>query len=86
MPSAKDLFGKRLKQLRVERHLSQEKLSEMCDFNLKHVGRLERTERNITFDAIQRLAYALKVKPFELLTLLPIPKRLPPKRRKKRDE
>ena len=82
MPSAKDLFGKRLKELRFERHLSQEKLSEMCDFNLKHVGRLERAEKNVTFEAIQRLAFALKVKPFELLTLLPIPKKLPPKKKK----
>jgi len=82
VPSAKDLFGKRLKELRFERHLSQEKLSEMCDFNPKHVGRLERAERNITFDAIQRLAFALKVKPCELLTLMPIPKKLPLKKKK----
>lgn len=54
----------------------------MCDFNPKHVGRLERSERNITFDAIQRLAFALKVRPFELLTLMPIPKHLPPKKKK----
>ncbi|HKR83309.1 MAG TPA: helix-turn-helix transcriptional regulator [Terriglobales bacterium] len=85
MPSAKDLFGKRLRELRIERHLSQEKLSEMCDFHPNHVGRLERAERTITFDGIQRLAYALKVRPFEFLALLPIPRHLPPKN-KKRDE
>ena len=85
MPSAKDLFGERLKELRIERHLSQEKLSEMCDFHPNHVGRLERAERTVTFEAIQRLAFALKVKPFELLTLLPIPKKLPPKKKKRQE-
>lgn len=58
----------------------------MCDFHLKHVGRLERSERNITFDAIQRLSFALKVKPFELLTLMKIPKHLPLKKKKKKKE
>lgn len=72
--------------VRSERLSSQRKLSEMCDFNLKHVGRLERSERNITFDAIQRLSFALKVKPFELLTLMKIPKHLPLKKKKKKKE
>jgi len=85
VPSAKELFGKQIKLLRSGRHLSQEKLSEMCDFHRNHVGRLERGERVPTFEAMQRLAFALEVKPAELLALLPIPKRLPPKR-KKREE
>ncbi|MBZ5525623.1 MAG: helix-turn-helix domain-containing protein [Acidobacteriia bacterium] len=85
MPSALDLFGKQLKRLRIERHLSQEKLAEMCGFHRNHQGRLERGERVPTFDAMLRLAYALEVKPGELLRLIPVPKKLPPKR-KKREE
>jgi transcriptional regulator with XRE-family HTH domain len=85
VPSAKVLFGEQVRRLRIDQHLSQEKLSEMCDFHRNHVGRIERAERTITFDGIQRLAYALEVKPAVLLKLLPIPKKLPPKR-KKREE
>jgi transcriptional regulator with XRE-family HTH domain len=85
VPSAKVLFGEQLKTLRLARKLSQEKLSEMCDFHHTHVGRLERAERTITFDAIQRLSYALQVLPHEFLKNQPIPKKLPPKR-KKREE
>ncbi len=55
----------------------------MCDFHRNHVGRIERGERTITFDGILRLAHALQVKPEELLKLIPIPKRLPPKRKKR---
>ncbi len=83
MPSAEDLFGKQVRALRIERRLSQEKLSEMCDFHRNHVGRIERAERTITFDGVLRLAYALDVEPQELWKLVPIPKRLPPKKKKR---
>jgi transcriptional regulator with XRE-family HTH domain len=83
VPNSLDLFGKQLKMLRIGRHLSQEKLSESCDFHRNHVGRLERGERVPTFDALLRLAHALEVKPSELLRLIPVPKKLPPKRKKR---
>lgn len=83
MPSAKDLFGEQLKTLRTARELSQEKLSEMCEFHRTHVGRLERAERTVTFDGLLRLSYALKVKPDELLKLIPVQSKLPPKKKRK---
>jgi transcriptional regulator with XRE-family HTH domain len=85
VPSAKVLFGEQLKTLREARKLSQEKLSEMCDFHRTHVHRLERGKRTVTFDAIQRLSFALQVPPHEFLKNQPIPKKLPPKK-KKREE
>jgi transcriptional regulator with XRE-family HTH domain len=85
VPSALDLFGKQIKLLRIGRQLSQERLAEMCGFHRNHQGRLERGERVPTFDAMLRLAYALEVKPSDLLRPIPIPKKLPPKR-KKREE
>ena len=86
VPSAKALFGEQLKTLRLDRELSQEKLSEMCDFHRTHVGRLERAERTVTFDAIQRLSFALQVLPRELLRNMPIPTKLPLKKKKKNKE
>ena len=83
MPSAKVLFGEQLRELREARKLSQEKLSEMCDFHRTHVGRLERATRTVTFDAIQRLSFALQVLPHEFLKNQPIPKKLPPKKKKR---
>jgi transcriptional regulator with XRE-family HTH domain len=86
VPSAKVLFGRQVRILRIDRHLSQEKLSEMCDFHRNHVGRIERAERTITFDGVLRLAHALSVDPEVLWKLVPIPKRLPPKKKKPKDE
>ena len=57
----------------------------MCDFHRNHVGRIERAERTITFDGVLRLAHALNVKPEELWKLVPVPKRLPPKKKKTGD-
>jgi transcriptional regulator with XRE-family HTH domain len=65
------LFGKRLRELRLERGLSQEKLAEIADLHRNYVGVLERAVQSATLDAICKLARALKVRPAELLDNLP---------------
>jgi transcriptional regulator with XRE-family HTH domain len=64
-------FGKRLRELRKERDVSQEKLAEMADLHRNYVGVLERGGQYASLDAICKLAHALKVKPAELLKTLP---------------
>jgi len=83
VPSATVLFGKQLRKLRIERHLSQEKFAEMCDFHRNHIGRIERGEETISFDGILRFSFALAVPPLELWRLVPTQKRLPPKKKGK---
>lgn len=65
------LFGKRLRELRLERKISQEKLAEIADLHRNYVGVLERGGQNPSLDAICKLARALKVRPAELLATLP---------------
>ena len=65
------IFGKRLRELRMERGVSQEKLAEMADLHRNHVGVLERGGQFASLDTICKLAHALKVKPAELLKNLP---------------
>jgi transcriptional regulator with XRE-family HTH domain len=65
------LFGKRLRELRLERELSQEKLAEMADLHRNYVGVLERGIQSASLDAICKLAAALRVKPADLLETLP---------------
>jgi transcriptional regulator with XRE-family HTH domain len=74
VPSAKDLFGKQVKLLRIDRQLSQEKLAAMCAVHRNYIGRVERGKTNIKLDRVMKLAGGLKVKPAELFKLIPKPK------------
>jgi transcriptional regulator with XRE-family HTH domain len=65
------LFGKRLRELRLARRVSQEKLAEMADLHRNYVGILERAKQSPSLDAICKLAHALKVRPAELLEKIP---------------
>jgi transcriptional regulator with XRE-family HTH domain len=64
------VFGKRLRELRLERGISQEKLAEMADLHRNYVGVLERGGQSASLDAICKLAHALKMKPAELMSTL----------------
>ena len=54
-------FGKRVRQLRDERGISQEKLGELAKVHRTYVGMIERGEKNITLINIEKFAKALKV-------------------------
>lgn len=60
-----------MRELRLKRDLSQEKLAEMADLHRNYVGVLERGGQSASLDAICKLAAALKVKAAELLANLP---------------
>jgi transcriptional regulator with XRE-family HTH domain len=70
-PTPRIAFGKRLRELRLQREISQEKLAEIADLHRNYVGVLERGGQSPSLDAICKLAHALKVKPAELLATLP---------------
>ena len=65
--NARRLFAKRLREIRQIRKLSQEQLADMAGLHRTYVGSVERSERNISIDNIERLAKALKVEINELL-------------------
>ena len=66
---AKKLFGLRLRELRLRRGLSQEKLAWEAGLDRTFVSSCERGQRNISLQNIYRLAAALNVAPAELLHL-----------------
>lgn len=60
-------FGKRVRQLREERGISQERLGILTDIDRTYIGMIERGERNITLPKAERLARALGTKLSNLL-------------------
>jgi transcriptional regulator with XRE-family HTH domain len=61
------LFARNLKKTREYLGLSQEDLADAADLHRTYVGSVERGERNISIDNIERLAKALGVLPASLL-------------------
>jgi transcriptional regulator with XRE-family HTH domain len=57
--------GARLRQLRKAAGLTQEQLGRRAGMDYKYLGSVERGERNITLDNLERITRALGVEPFE---------------------
>lgn len=61
-------FGKRIRELRTDRGLSQEQLAELTGFHRTYIGMIERGERNISLSNIGVFAKAFEMTPSDLLT------------------
>jgi transcriptional regulator with XRE-family HTH domain len=64
---ARNIFAYKLKEFRVKKSLSQEELAEMAGLHRTYVGSVERGERNISIDNMERLASALNIQIKDLL-------------------
>jgi len=60
-------FGIRVREERTKQGLSQEGLAELAGVHRTYIGMIERAEKNITLENIEKIAHALKIKPEDLL-------------------
>jgi len=66
--TARARLAKNLRFLRARDGLSQEALADLADMHRTYVGSIERSERNVSLDNIEKLAGVLNVDISELLS------------------
>ena len=70
MDTIKICFGKRIKEVRKAKHITQEQLAEIIDINLRQMARIEAGESFFTAETLGRLCSALDITP-EVLFAFP---------------
>ena len=59
-------FGNRVREERLKQNLSQEELASIAGVHRTYIGMIERAEKNITLENIEKIALALKLKLHDL--------------------
>ena len=60
-------FGKKVREERTRLGLSQEELASRAGVHRTYIGMIERAEKNITLENIEKIARGLKTKPSNLI-------------------
>jgi len=62
-------FGLRVRELRIEKGWTQEDLAEYTGFHRTYIGMIERGERNLSLENVEKFADTFKLSISQLLTL-----------------
>lgn len=60
------VFGTNLRKYRTNLGLSQEAFAEKCGLHRTYISSVERFQRNISIESIQRIADALEIETYKL--------------------
>ncbi len=61
-------FGRRVRELRMMQHISQEELGFRCRLSKNYISDVERGTRNVSLQSIEKLAAGLAISEKELFT------------------
>lgn len=61
------VFGKKVRQARKAKHLSQEALADLAGIDRSYMGHIERGDQNVTLTKLYQIADALGVAASELI-------------------
>ncbi len=60
------IFGTNLRKYRTQLGVSQEKFAEMCGLHRTYISDIERFQRSIALDNVQKIANALEIDAYKL--------------------
>ncbi|OAH19921.1 XRE family transcriptional regulator [Methylorubrum populi] len=63
----REILAINLRRIRAEKKLSQETLADLCGMDRTYISGIERGLRNVSIDNLERLALALRLKPWQLI-------------------
>ncbi|WP_258202060.1 helix-turn-helix domain-containing protein [Paenibacillus endoradicis] len=63
MVDLRSVVDSNIRHYRKTKGLSQDQLAELCGFHYSYIGGVERGERNISLDNLDKIANALHVEP-----------------------
>jgi len=63
-----ETIGLRIREIRLEKQWTQEKLGEVIGVSYSYVGRIERGQKNISLKTLEKIAQALEVSEAEFFT------------------
>lgn len=66
MTAIRKLVAQNIKAYRLQRGLSQEALADACGLHRTYIGSVERGQRNVTVESLEKIAIALAVSPKDL--------------------
>lgn len=61
-------FGKRVIELRKTKGITQEELAYRCDIQRSYMGVIERGEKSVTLNTIEKIATGLEISIIELMS------------------
>ena len=68
MDNIKVRLGKRIREIRISKEISQEKLAELADLDRTYITGIESGKRNISIVVLEKLSIALQIQLSDLLT------------------
>lgn len=63
----RQIMAENLRVLRLAAHISQEELAELCGLHRTYISDIERCNRNVSIDNIEKIAKALHITASDLL-------------------
>lgn len=63
----RQILAKNIRTLRLTAHISQEELAELCSLHRTYISDIERGNRNVSIDNIEKIATALHITASDLL-------------------